>query len=159
MSLATSMLREALLAHPTVLPLHTNLEGSKRSRISPHAGHPWVLHVYSPAFRRNPTAPADDQIPLFAIHEPESEYHRLILVDSADFVQAKARVNVAKPIPSGIGGGVVAAIWLDAPFDVCTLDAWNWGRNGLPPWLEIGERTTRDDLYQQVLAKYTKGGK
>jgi hypothetical protein len=139
---------------PTVMS-----QGYGSTRITPDTGKPWVLHVYSPALSRNRTAAPKDRIPLFALHEPESNYHRLILVDRVNLQVAQGRVDIDHPIPSGVGGGVVAAIWIYQSFVVESDYPWNWGEDMLPPWLTIGEQTTRDDLYREVLRLYTKGGK
>lgn len=129
------------------------------TRIVPADGHPWPVHIYSPAFRRNPTAPKDDQVPLWVTHDPAHDYRRVILVEGVDFANASGRTDVERPLPTGKGGGVVAAVWCSGPFHVWTTDPWNWGLGGLPPWVYIPEEYTREDLYRAVIGLYTKGGK
>lgn len=132
---------------------------SRITRIVPTPGQPWPIHIYSPAFARNREATPGDQIPLWVIHDPRHEFRRLILVEGVEIYRASGKTNVGFPVPSGIGGGVVAAVWTDRGFDIWTTDPWNWGADGMPPWVDLPETFTRADLFSQVCRLYTKGGR
>lgn len=154
MSAAAPALKQAV----QYVPLVTH-GPSRITRIVPVPGQPWPIHIYSPAFPRNREAPPGDQIPLWVMHHPGYAFRRLILVEGVEIYRATGRTNTGFPVPSGIGGGVVAAVWTDREFDVWTSDPWNWDDGGLPPWIDLPETFTRADLFQQVLRHYTKGGR
>jgi hypothetical protein len=125
----------------------------KALTVQPHPGHPWAIHVYGPALRRNPDH-LEDIVPVWAVHNPADNYRSFFLVEGFHGL-VRAKYDLDRPLPAGIGGSVVAALYCDHHFGIHTSDPWNWV-DGRPPIVTITDTMSKADLYHEVIRVYSR---